>query len=57
MFLALAEARLGHKDAARDAAAKARVVLSGPKPASVWEQAEMELLAAELDAAMPLPRQ
>ncbi len=55
LFLALAEARLGHSDAALEAAAKARKALSGPKPASVWDQAEMELLAAELNAAMPLP--
>jgi eukaryotic-like serine/threonine-protein kinase len=55
LFLALAEARLGHADAALKAAATARRALSGPKPASVWDQAEMELLAAELDASMPLP--
>jgi tetratricopeptide (TPR) repeat protein len=55
VFLALAEQRLGHADAARKAAAKARQALAGPKPDSVWERAEMELLAAELDAALPLP--
>jgi tetratricopeptide (TPR) repeat protein len=55
LFLALAEARLGHADAALKAAAQARRTLAGPKPASVWEQAEMELLATELDAAVPLP--
>lgn len=54
-FGALVEARLGHAEAALKATAKARRALSGPKPASVWEQAEIELLAAELDAAMPLP--
>jgi hypothetical protein len=38
---------------ARKAAAKARGAKAGPKPDSVWERAEMELLAAELDAALP----
>ena len=52
VFLALAEHRRGHADAARKAAAKARQALAGPKPNSVWERAEMELLAAELDAAV-----
>jgi tetratricopeptide (TPR) repeat protein len=52
LFLALAEYRLGHADAAKEAAAKARAVLAGPKPDSVWERAEMELLATELDAAL-----
>ena len=47
--------RLGHADAALEAAAKAKRRL-GPKPASVWDQAEMELLAAELNAGMPLPQ-
>jgi WD40 repeat protein/tetratricopeptide (TPR) repeat protein len=55
VFLALAEHRLGHADAARKAAAKARKAQAGPKPYNVWERAEMELLAAELDAALPLP--
>jgi WD40 repeat protein/Flp pilus assembly protein TadD len=55
LFLALAEHRLGHADAAKKAAAKARAVLVGPKPDSVWERAEMELLAAELDAVLPDP--
>jgi tetratricopeptide (TPR) repeat protein len=49
LFLALAEHRLGHADAAKAAAAKARAT---PKPETVWERAEMELLAAELDAAV-----
>jgi serine/threonine protein kinase/WD40 repeat protein/tetratricopeptide (TPR) repeat protein len=55
VFLALSEHRLGHADSARKAAAKAREVRAGSKPDSVWERAEMELLAAELDAALPLP--
>jgi len=49
LFLALAEHRLGHADAAKEAADKAR---TGPKPGAVWEKAEVELLAAELDAAL-----
>jgi tetratricopeptide (TPR) repeat protein len=53
LFLALAEYRLGHADAAKAAAAKAR---AAPKPGTAWERAEVELLAAELDAALPLPR-
>jgi serine/threonine protein kinase/WD40 repeat protein/tetratricopeptide (TPR) repeat protein len=54
LFLALAEHRLGHADAAKKAAAKARAVLAGPKPSSVWERAELDLLTAELDAALPV---
>jgi tetratricopeptide (TPR) repeat protein len=54
-FLALAEHRLGHADAARKAAARARAARAGLKPDTVWERAEVELLAAELDAALPLP--
>lgn len=50
LFLALAEHRLGHADAARAAAAKARAV---PKPGTLWQTAEAELLTAELDAALP----
>jgi tetratricopeptide (TPR) repeat protein len=50
LFLALAEHRLGHADAAQGAAAKAR---AAPRPGAVWELAEVELLAAELDAALP----
>ena len=51
VFLALAEYRLGHADAAKEAAARART--AEPKPNGAWEKAEVELLAAELDAAMP----
>jgi hypothetical protein len=50
LFLALAEHRLGHGEAATKAAAKARAV---PRPSTVWEQAEVDLLAAELDATLP----
>jgi WD40 repeat protein/tetratricopeptide (TPR) repeat protein len=50
LFLALAEHRLGHADAAKAAAAKAR---AAPRPGPAWDLAEIELLAAELDAALP----
>lgn len=50
VFLALAEHRLGHANAARDAAARAR---AGPKPDRIWAPADVGLLAAELDAALP----
>jgi WD40 repeat protein/Flp pilus assembly protein TadD len=53
LFLALAQARLGHADAAMRTAAKVRAALAGPKPESAWDRAEMELLTAELDAALP----
>jgi hypothetical protein len=49
---ALAEHRLGDADAAKDAAAKAR---AAPRPGAVWELAEVDLLAGELDAALPPP--
>jgi Flp pilus assembly protein TadD len=52
-YLALAEHALGHADAAKQAAAKARGAQAGPKPDSAWERAELELLAADLDAALP----
>jgi hypothetical protein len=52
VFLALAEHRLGHAAAAKEAAAKAR---AQARPNAVWEMAEVELLAAELGAALPLP--
>jgi hypothetical protein len=55
VFLALAEHRLGHADAARKAAAKARAVHARSKPGTVWDRAEGELLAAELDASLPPP--
>jgi hypothetical protein len=46
VFLALAEHRLGHADAAADAAARARTSPAGAL-------AEGELLTAELNAALP----
>jgi Flp pilus assembly protein TadD len=56
LFLALAEHRLGHADAVRKAAAKARAAKAEAKPGAVWELAEIELLAVELEAAVPPPR-
>jgi WD40 repeat protein/tetratricopeptide (TPR) repeat protein len=53
LFLALAEHRAGHTDAAKEAAAKARASRSRSRPGSAWESAEVELLTAELDAALP----
>jgi WD40 repeat protein/Flp pilus assembly protein TadD len=53
VFLALAEHRLGHADAAKTAADKARARF---KPGTAWDKAEAELLAAELDAALPPAR-
>ena len=52
-FLALAEHRLGHADAAKEAAARARAAKAGAKPDAAWDTAEVELLAAELDAGLP----
>jgi tetratricopeptide (TPR) repeat protein len=53
LFLALAEHRLGHAGAAGKAAAKARAAQARSKPGAVWDRAEVELLAAELDVALP----
>jgi WD40 repeat protein/Flp pilus assembly protein TadD len=53
LFLALAEHRLGHSDAAKEAAVKARTAQARFKPRAVWDKAEVELLVAELDAARP----
>ena len=49
-FLALAEHRLGHASVAKEAAAKSR---AGPRPGAVWDKAEVEVVAAELDAVVP----
>jgi tetratricopeptide (TPR) repeat protein len=54
LFLALAEHRLGHANSASEAAAKARAVAP---PGTAWEQAEVESLKAELDGALPPPKQ
>jgi hypothetical protein len=51
VFLALAEHRLGHAAAAKAAALKARA--ANARFAGVWDRAEGELLAAELDATLP----
>jgi len=56
LFLALAEHRLGHADAAKEAAVKARAAERKAKAGPVWDVAEVELLDAELDAALPIPR-
>jgi tetratricopeptide (TPR) repeat protein len=56
LFLALAEHRLGHADATQEAAVKARALERNAKAGPVWDVAEVELLDAELDAALPLPR-
>jgi WD40 repeat protein/tetratricopeptide (TPR) repeat protein len=56
LLLALAEHRRGHAGAAKEAAAKARAVEQKAKAGSVWDVAEVELLGAELAAALPLPR-
>jgi hypothetical protein len=50
LFRALADQRVGHAGAATEAGAKAK---AGDKPQMVWERAGIELLAAELDAALP----
>ncbi len=55
LFLALAEQALGHDDAAKEAAAKARAAKTAAKAGPVWAVAEVELLDAELDAALPPP--
>ncbi len=56
-FLALTEQKLGHADAAKEAAAKARAAQPKTKIITVWDKAEVELLAAELDAALVPPSQ
>ncbi len=55
LFLALAEHRLGHAGIAKDAAAKARSARSSLKLDSPWDRAEVELLGAEMDAALQPP--
>src|SRR5262249_22736304 len=53
VYLALAEHTLGGAKKAETAAIKARAARAGPKPSPGWERAEVELLTAELDAALP----
>jgi tetratricopeptide (TPR) repeat protein len=53
LFLALAEHRLNHVEAAKAAATKARAIESAAKTGTVWNKAEVESLAAELDSALP----
>lgn len=55
LFLALAEHRLSHTDTAKQAASKARASHAKSKPNAVWDKVEIELLSAELDAALPPP--
>jgi WD40 repeat protein/Flp pilus assembly protein TadD len=55
VYLALAEHALGHADAAKEAALKARALWSNANRDTGWDRAEVELLAAELDAALPPP--
>jgi hypothetical protein len=57
LFLALAEHSLDHADAAKKAAVKARAARPATTAGSVWDRVEVELLAAELDTAIPLPGQ
>jgi serine/threonine protein kinase/WD40 repeat protein/Flp pilus assembly protein TadD len=52
-ILALVEQKLGHADSAKEAAAKARAARAKTKITTVWDKAEVEMLAAELDAALP----
>ena len=54
--LALADHALGRTDAAK-AAARARAARRSPETGTARERAEVELLAAELDSALPLPGQ
>jgi hypothetical protein len=54
--LALAEHALSRTVAAK-AAARARAAHPSPKSGTARERAEVELLAAELDSALPLPGQ
>jgi serine/threonine protein kinase/WD40 repeat protein/tetratricopeptide (TPR) repeat protein len=53
LFLALAEHGLGNAEAAKAAAAKARATKMGARGDGIWEPAELDLLTAELDAALP----
>jgi tetratricopeptide (TPR) repeat protein len=56
LFLALAEHRLGHAKDAMEAASRARALIPKSKAGSAWDKAEVELLADELDAALPPSR-
>src|SRR5262249_10608474 len=55
LFLALAAHRLDHAVAAKEAAARARAAQAGARSDEVWASTEVELLAAELDNALPPP--
>jgi WD40 repeat protein/Flp pilus assembly protein TadD len=53
VYLALAEHALARADKAREAAARARAVRPALKASEAWDRAEVELLTAELNAALP----
>jgi WD40 repeat protein len=53
VFVALIEHARGRADEARAAAARARAARPTLKDDKAWDRAEVELLAAELDAALP----
>jgi hypothetical protein len=52
LLLALAEKRLNHAEAAKEAAVKARAIVAPKSNITVWEAAEQDLLIAELEAAV-----
>jgi tetratricopeptide (TPR) repeat protein len=54
-YLALAEHALARADQAREAAARARATRPALKDNEAWDRAEVELLTAELNAALPPP--
>jgi serine/threonine protein kinase/WD40 repeat protein/tetratricopeptide (TPR) repeat protein len=55
VYLALAEHALGRAGQARAVAARARAARPTLKDNQAWDRAEVELLTAELDAALPPP--
>jgi tetratricopeptide (TPR) repeat protein len=55
MYLALAEHALGRTVQAQEAAARARATRLALKDHEAWDRAEVELLTAELNAALPTP--
>jgi serine/threonine protein kinase/WD40 repeat protein/tetratricopeptide (TPR) repeat protein len=54
-YLALAEHAVGRADKAQEAAARARATRPARKDNEAWDRAEVELLTAELNAALPPP--
>jgi serine/threonine protein kinase/WD40 repeat protein/Flp pilus assembly protein TadD len=55
-YLALAELALARADKAETAVARARAARPALKDNAAWDRAEVELLSAELNAALPAPR-